>query len=311
MIDENAGMTKRTKAILSLGGVFLLGALCGALALGTFVRSEVRNASRLRDSAGFREYFNDQLELTTAQRDSLQSELDWFYGAIAGLRAAAAGEYHDLIDSLDSRIVGHLSADQIRRLRETEIRLRKHVESRRPRAEAKPQVKPDNGLTAGTEAAPEAPESASPWKPKTTAPITSQSNVRADTANAGASPDTDEPDPGEEIFRDGLKERLGLSKPQVMQIRSIVKSTRRAIRRDAQSLRTFPRLQLEAAMRHLREMDRDIDALLDEKQRAKYAPVREAIRSRMKSQLMKHLRNRGRLGAPRSSDPPVEAPVIE
>src|SRR5688500_6419660 len=134
MTGDGVGMTKRTKAIQSPGGVFVVGAICGALALDTVVRSDVRSAQQSRDSKGSREYCTEQLELTAAQRDSLQGELDWFYREIAGLRTAAAGEFHDLIDSLDNRLVEHLSPAQINRLRATEKRLRRNLEARRTAA---------------------------------------------------------------------------------------------------------------------------------------------------------------------------------
>jgi hypothetical protein len=296
-------MTKRTKAILSLGGLFLLGALCGALALGMFVRSEVRSAQRLRDRDGFREYFADELELTRAQRDSLQGELDWFYGQLAGLRTAAAGEFHDLLDSLDARLVTHLSNDQVTRLRSAEGRLRQRVAGPRPAplsdvddragatgASAPTAVAPDTTRTSRSHAASTAPAPPTKSDAGRTGSAARRDSVAsvADTAAASLA----EADPGEPIEAVGsrLGERLGLDAAQSDRIRAIVMQTRRSIKADVAGLRGYPRLQLESARQHLRAMDRQILDVLDAQQRAKYEPIRDELARRMRARIMKQIR---------------------
>jgi hypothetical protein len=283
--------SKRTKAILTLGGVFLVGALCGALAIGAFVRGEVRSSERLRDRGGFREYFAEQLELTTAQRDSLQGELDWFYGELAGLRAAAAGDLHDLIDSLDRRLVTRLSPSQVARLRATESRLRRNLPAGRPAPlevsdveEPSATVKAPSSRADTTQKKPAM--AAAPRSPATPAPIAGDSATVADTSVAS--------DPAEAMtgLRDRLKQRLGLSDEQSARLREIIVATRRQIRTDVEARQGYPRLQLEVAGRHLRDMDRRIVELLDESQRAAYAPIREEMSRRIREKILKQWKKR-------------------
>ena len=296
-------MTKRTKAILALSGVFVIGAICGALALGVFLRGEVRSAHRLRDRGGFSEYFAEQLELTRAQRDSLQGELDWFYGQFAGLRTAAEGEFHDLIDSLDRRLVAHLSPEQIDRLRRTEQKLRKQLAARRPKPLTEAAPPPEPVLQADIDsnsATPEKKPLAATQSGRTRA-ATSRS-VEVDSLRRA---DSAQPDPGPALntFGRRLREHLGLSDDQAGSIRTIVASTRHQIRRDVRELSGFPRLQLEVAAKHLRRMDRDILEVLDAKQRIAYEPIRDDIAARIRAQLIHHMKRgpkskRGKVGSP-------------
>jgi hypothetical protein len=277
--------TKRTRAILTLGGVFLVGAICGALALGAFVRGEVRSSQRLRDRGGFHEYFAEQLELTTAQRDSLQGELDWFYGELAGLRTAAAGDLHDLLDSLDRRLATRLSPEQVERLRATETRLRRQLPAARPAAiddgvESELQDEPSTPRLTDTVVRKGSP--ATPSTPKAEVPNT---KAKSDTTLA----DTTSTDPDDVMtgLRDRLQERLHLSADQSARIREIITTTRRQIRRDVAESRGFPRMQMEIAGRRLREMDRLIVELLDDDQRTAYEPIREEMARRMRAKILK------------------------
>ena len=116
-------MTNRTKAIASLTGVFILGALCGGLALGLFVRSEVRDRDRLKDPEGFREYFADELSLSQAQRDSLESELAVAYEQIEDIRYQVELEYGEVFDTLTGRLIPTLNTRQRRLLADERKRL--------------------------------------------------------------------------------------------------------------------------------------------------------------------------------------------
>lgn len=281
----NPMATKRTKAILSLGGVFLVGALCGALALGAFVRGEVRSSNRLRDRDGFHEYFAEQLELTTAQRDSLQGELDWFYGELAALRTAAAGELHDLLDSLDRRLVARLSPEQVARLRATEMRLRRNLPAGRPAplevSSVEHEEASDPAVGPADTLAPRlTKEPAAPATPKT--PEAASDTTAASDTSAAA-------DPSDAMtgLRDRLRDRLGLSDEQSRRIREIIVTTRKQIRTDVAARRGLPRMQLETTGRHLRAMDRQIVELLDEKQRAAYEPIRREMAQRIRAKILK------------------------
>ena len=116
-------MTNRTKAIASLAGVFVLGLLCGGLALGLFVRDQVRERDRLKNPEGFREYFADELSLSTAQRDSLQAELELVYQQMADIRYQVEQEYREVFDTLSARLDPVLNSTQKKRLSEEKKRL--------------------------------------------------------------------------------------------------------------------------------------------------------------------------------------------
>lgn len=291
--------TKRTKAILTLGGIFIVGALCGALAVGAFVRSEVRSTQRLRDRSGFHEYFADQLELTTAQRDSLQGELDWFYGELAGLRAAAAGDLHDLLDTLDRRLITRLSPEQVARLRATETRMRGNLATERPApldgsvdgVERVERETADRATPRTDTLSPQTSTKASSTPKVTSTPAAPLSDTTSALDSAGGAPD--EAMTG---LRDRLRERLGLSDEQSVRIREIILSARRQIRRDLVARRGYPRMQLEIASRHLREMDRRILEQLDARQTIAYEPIREdmakRIREKIARQWKKHPKRR-------------------
>ncbi len=116
-------MTNRTKAIVSLASVFLLGALCGGLGVGLFVQDQVRDRERLKDPNGFREYFADQLSLSEAQKDSMQMELELAYQQMADIRYQVDQEYRQVFDTLSARLLPVLSTKQQRRLAQERERL--------------------------------------------------------------------------------------------------------------------------------------------------------------------------------------------
>jgi len=105
-------MTTRTKAILSLSGIFLVGAICGAAVVGLIVRDRVVEMQSMRERDGFIKIFADRLHLTEAQRDSLRDELAQTYEELHALRRAAAAEYGEVFDTLESRIGPKLTPEQ-------------------------------------------------------------------------------------------------------------------------------------------------------------------------------------------------------
>lgn len=116
-------MTNRTKAILGLSGVFLLGLICGALALGLVVRDRVQERSRLKNALGFRDYFVDELSLTEGQKDSLQAELERAYREMADIRDQVEIEYREVFDTLAQRMEPILTASQRTALAQQKERL--------------------------------------------------------------------------------------------------------------------------------------------------------------------------------------------
>lgn len=116
-------MTNRTKALFGLSGVFLLGLLCGALAVGLFVRDRVQERSRLKNEVGFRDFFADELSLTEGQKDSLQAELEQAYRQLADIRSQVDLEYREVFDTLARRLDPMLTARQRRAFAEQKERL--------------------------------------------------------------------------------------------------------------------------------------------------------------------------------------------
>lgn len=116
-------MTNRTKAIVSLASIFLLGALCGGLGVGLFVQDQVRDRERLKDPNGFREYFADQLSLSEAQKDSMQTELERAYQQMADIRYQVDQEYRQVFDTLSARLLPVLNTKQQQRLAQERERL--------------------------------------------------------------------------------------------------------------------------------------------------------------------------------------------
>ncbi|MBS1913644.1 MAG: hypothetical protein JST22_16775 [Bacteroidetes bacterium] len=144
-------MTTRTKAILSLGSVFLLGGICGALIFGMIVRNQVRESQTLRDSSGFVDYFARRLELTEAQRDSLRGELEHTYTQLAQLRASATEQYNEVLDSLRQHIYPHLNDRQQELFRDEEHKFRRYLpKDETPRGFAHNGQAPRSGDIAGS-----------------------------------------------------------------------------------------------------------------------------------------------------------------
>lgn len=117
-------MTNRTKAILSLGSVFLIGTLCGALIVGIIVRDHVQTAESLRQREGFLRHFERELDLSEAQRDSLADELRYVYERMYELRRSTSEEYSALLDTLHQTIYPKLRPEQQELFARQEERMR-------------------------------------------------------------------------------------------------------------------------------------------------------------------------------------------
>jgi hypothetical protein len=87
-----------------------------------------------------------------------------------------------------------------------------------------------------------------------------------------------------------LRERLGISDAQALQIQKMASETRDKIRRDLADLRGFPDLQLEAFRRSMRTLDSRVVASLTEEQRPKYKDLRIEIRQRMRANILQERR---------------------
>jgi hypothetical protein len=81
---------------------------------------------------------------------------------------------------------------------------------------------------------------------------------------------------------DSLRRRLALTPDQLSSIRQIVRETRLKTRAELKKLEGFRRLQKEALRRNLREMDQQIESLLDDRQRADYRTYRQERLGRLR-----------------------------
>ena len=286
-------MTNRTKAIVGLSGVFILGAVCGALAVGLMVRHQVKGASRFHDRDGFTQYFVERLELTEAQRDSLSDELEQSYVELARLRAAVAGEYGILLDSLGHRLSPSLRPEQRELLRKAEQRLRRKLAGG-PKVRAAMDLETDTTVVeppariapAATAPVPAARTDAKDQafrvpREKIRTPVSIDTTSRKPSVKpAEAVVDADPGEVIEEKLTQRLRERLALTDSQAAEVDRLVRETRRQIRHDVAALAGRKLMQREAVRRNLAAMDQQIQAQLDERQRLAYEEVRAEIQKR-------------------------------
>jgi len=120
-------MTTRTKAVLGIVGVFVVGGICGALIFGLVVRERVREARNLREREGFSRFFFDKLQLSDSQNDSLRSVIDSAYRQLEQLRQESSQRYVAVIDTLRSRVYPQLTSEQRLLFEEQEQRMRSMV----------------------------------------------------------------------------------------------------------------------------------------------------------------------------------------
>jgi hypothetical protein len=294
-------MTSKTKAILSLSSVFLLGGLCGALALGLFVRGQVREAQQLQNEEGFETYFADKLELSETQLDSLRDELDRAYADLEEFRVVAAQEYRDLLDSFSTRIYPSLSPEQRRLLAVHKQRLGDRLprpNGRRPRIGIRtPSPMYDrNGSASDQKLADRRAEIPSVDSlPKGSPP--SDTSPDADTHPPGeladatdtASPeDTDQFDPGAGFSDPAvslINESVTLSDEQKQEVQLIFDLARKKIRSQLWDLRGRPHMQRNAVSKTLLRMHRMIFTRLDIEQRKQFNVIRDDMYDRINEHL--------------------------
>lgn len=297
-------ISTRTRAILSLAGVFLLGVIFGGGALGLYLRGQVRDSQSMNDPAAFRGFIEERLRLTEAQRDSLQDELGATYEDLAALRGATAEEYTELIDSFSTRVAPQLDPDQRQLLGRLEERMRKRFSRGAVRAPHKrgsldsleipsetsalrpqPARSADTLQRAITKVQPrdvaQSPKRATPPIPDPLKPIMPSGDSIA--LNGVDLENTDGrlariPLPNV----DTLGRRLVLTTEQIGSIRKVVRETREKVRADQEQLRGFRRLQKEALRRNLLYMDARIEALLEPEQRVEYRAHRAELHRRFK-----------------------------
>ena len=297
-------ISTRTRAILSLVGVFLLGAIAGGGALGLYLKGQISDSQSMNDPKSFSGFVEERLRLSEAQRDSLRDELGATYEDMAALRNATAEEYSELIDTLTHRVAPLLDPEQRKLLERLEQRMRKRLSRGVVRSALRPGIVDSVGDETSVPAPQSpprvamrdsAPKGSTPERPPLTsiptprAPVTPLPN-RPD-ASAGDSAarempieDEDQPMSGNRFLPDvdTLRTRLGLSVEQLRSVRQIIRATREKTRTDLAGLRGFRRLQKEALRRNLREMDTQIEALLNDQQRVEYRAHRELINQRLR-----------------------------
>ncbi len=303
-------MTNRTKAIAGLSGMFLLGALCGALLLGLFVRGRMHDAQRMRDRQGFQAFFTDRLRLTETQRDSLHDELERTYDELAELRRNTAQRYDVVLDSFRQRVQPILTTEQREILEQEEKRLRR-ILPRDPRRVAPPgmpggpmRMRPDapSGAPPGPESGMD--QSRSPKSDSTAAAAPNGADALIGGSGAGAGAGEVGPNGGtnggamlgEGPIMKRLRERLNLSKDQTIAVKAAFASLREKMRRDRKDLAGMPRMQMAAARQSFMDFDAEVTGILRPDQRQAYAQLRQELRDSLRSRLA---RQPGALSAPR------------
>jgi|GEM_PF-2043023 len=277
-------MTKRTKAIIGLTGVFILGGICGALLFGVIMRSRVREARDLRNREGFIRYFEKRLDLSQTQRDSLREELDRTYGELNRLREETAAQYNALIDTFAVHVMPVLTPEQ-RALFQTQERkfrrfMPRELHNRGPGGPRGRPMRRDSmrrtpeGAMSGSSATSSRSSALPPSATQgAAAELSAEALVRADTSDVGASAD-------EGIYRrmsdqlPMLRKRLNLSDDQAARFQQIFAQAET----HAKSIRTEyadqPSLRKRNLRDMLREMNGEIVEMLNEDQRAVWRSFR-------------------------------------
>ncbi|HVZ41754.1 MAG TPA: hypothetical protein VHI13_20905 [Candidatus Kapabacteria bacterium] len=291
-------MTTRTKAILSLGSVFLLGGICGALIFGMIVRNQVRESQTLRDSSGFVDYFARRLELTEAQRDSLRGELEHTYTQLAQLRASATEQYNEVLDSLRQHIYPHLNDRQQELFRDEEHKFRRYLpKDEMPRGLARNGQVPRSGDVATSvqpqprhdspavvqQAPANAPEKREAAATSKTLPPIDPAQARTTDVDGLDLPDEPSQKAGQGTDRPSghfvqeLRERLKLTPDQQKRVVAILTGAGKDIRSIRADMNDTPVLMRTAIRERRQQMLRDIGILLTPEQREAF---KEYLRTR-------------------------------
>jgi Spy/CpxP family protein refolding chaperone len=281
-------MTNRTKAIIGLGSVFVLGGLCGALIFGVVIRDRVHEAQDLRNQGGFIEYFEKRLELTEAQRDSLHDELAHAYEQLAQLRFNASMEYNEVIDSLRVKIYPHLTPEQRELFNMQEQKFRHFMP--REQMRGRPggmHPPPPLGAVAPSPRAPEttaAPRSLAtappaPVKPPPEAAKPSEQQP----AETAVQPDASPEEQMMNKIRDRIqkvRQRLHLTDDQMRQILAIFDDARTRVRQARIDYEAQPIMRQMTVRGIARDAHRKVGALLTPEQRDEMQKVRDELRAK-------------------------------
>jgi hypothetical protein len=281
-------MTNRTKAIISLSSVFILGAICGALLFGVIVRDRVRETQRLRHRDGFVEHFARRLDLTEAQRDSLRDELEQAYDSLTSLRQAASERYNAVFDTLQRRIAPQLTDEQRTLFHNQEEKLRRMM-PKEPRRRGGPRLHdgPRSGFPPADhrelqnkpekEIAPEGAKSRPLDESKTRLVPDSGAALNDPTSpNASSTPD-------ETIlkrfdhYREKMRKRLQLRDEQASEIDRILRDGHR---KNAEARKEFagqPVLRRSTIRENLRATRRQMIEVLDAEQRKEFTKMEEEM----------------------------------
>ncbi len=302
-------MTKRTQAILGLSGVFVIGALCGALVFGVVMRDRARETAGLRSREGFIHHFERRLQLTETQRDSLKDELERTYSQMAALREETSQRYNTLIDTLAVRIMPTLTVEQRELFRDQEQRFRRFLPNERKGPGPGPRPHPRGGPPphSGTLPAPAAPVPLS-GKGTAAAPRASQSpetpvaaqqmplsvtlrpadstlktcaSLKTCTSPQAPQPTGDKPPfMGGELKR--VQGRLGLSDEQTASFKKIMADARLAIKQIKAEEAERPIVKRRKVGEAVQQMDQQIMNLLTADQQERWLAMRDEMGEKLK-----------------------------
>lgn len=285
-------MTKRTKAIAGLAGVFLLGGICGGLVFGVIVRDRAREARDLRNRDGFMRYFEKRLDLTATQRDSLQEELEWTYGELARLREETTVQYNAVIDTFAVRVMPVLTEEQRVLFRTQEQKFRRFM----PKEFRGPHPHPRGDRPAGAHMMPPGQQPAELGGPSRSNVmpliheravqekgdrISPQNSPKAADTSAQALASATPNDEGA-VLRMGrrmrvLRARLNLTDKQtivVQQAFARMKERCGAIKKDYAEQ---PALRRQKSCENIQELDREVMEQLDDNQRELWTLIRQEM----------------------------------
>lgn len=295
-------MTKRTQAILGLSGVFVIGALCGALVFGVVMRDRARETAGLRNREGFIHHFERRLQLTETQRDSLKDELERTYSQMAALREETSQRYNILIDSLAVRIMPTLTVEQRELFRDQEQRFRRFLPNEKkgpgpgPRPHPKPGGPPHSGMlqSPGTPAplsgkgalaesrvskAPEAP--AAPQQTPLSVTLRPADSTLKTKTCASPPPTGDNP-----LFMVGelkrVQGRLGLSDEQTASFKKIMSDARLAIKQIKDEEADRPIVKRRRVGEAVQQMDQQIMSLLTADQQQRWLTMRDEMGEKLR-----------------------------
>lgn len=278
-------MTVRTKAILGLAGVFLAGGLLGIVVVGLVVRDRVQSARDLREREGFLHFVERRLDLSEAQRDSLQKELDELYARLAEVRHAAAEQLDAALDTFRLRVEPRLSPHQRELLNRQEEFLRRDLPRRAGRRPGPP---PGNRLM------PQAPMGTTPRVDRVDSSLHGMRGPEKPQSRPTSPPQLRLPDRSDSTEAHGnvapphaidrlerlvirLRREIGLTSEQESEIRAICAEGRKRMSEASQSFADRPYLRRSAYRRIINDTRHRGLSILTESQRE---TIRDAWKER-------------------------------